>query len=151
MHIDIFAVGKAGNRPEAGLTRDYLARLPGHARLVEVEERRPLPAADRTRREGEKLLAAIPGNAFIVSLEETGHEFDSAGFARRLAAWGELGRPLAFVIGGAGGLDPAVSARAEARLSLSKMTWPHMLVRVMLAEQLYRAWSIAAGHPYHRP
>ena len=75
----------------------------------------------------------------------------SDGLARLLTRWAETARPLCFLIGGAEGLDAPVLARADHVLSLGPMTWPHMLVRPMLAEQLYRAQSIAAGHPYHRP
>jgi 23S rRNA (pseudouridine1915-N3)-methyltransferase len=75
---------------------------------------------------------------------------DSASFAALVMRWLEGGRPLAFVIGGADGLDARVTDRADHLLSLGRMTWPHMLVRVLLAEQIYRARAIAAGHPYHR-
>lgn len=148
--ILILAIGRAGRRPEAALAADYLARLPLPARLLEFEERRPLPVAERRRREGEKLLAALPASASLIALDEAGKLFDSADFARKLEALRDSGRTLAFAIGGADGHDAALLARADLTLSLSPMTWPHMLVRVMLAEQLFRGFSILANHPYHR-
>lgn len=102
------------------------------------------------RREAESLLAQIPARALVVALDLGGEMPDSEGLAGKLGRWRESGRALCFVIGGAEGLDASVLARADATLSLGRLTWPHMLVRVMLAEQLYRAQSILDGHPYHR-
>ena len=96
------------------------------------------------------MLAALPGRSFVVALDLAGAAPDTDGLVRHLAQWRDTGRALAFVIGGAEGLDASVLARADAALSLGRMTWPHMLVRVMLVEQLYRAQAISAGHPYHR-
>lgn len=107
-------------------------------------------AAEVRRREGAALLAALPEAALAIALDLGGHMPDSEGLAALLERWEGSGRPLAFLIGGAEGLDPAVQARAEQRLSLGPMTWPHFLVRGLLAEQLYRAQAIRAGHPYHR-
>ncbi len=97
------------------------------------------------------LLAALPAGAIAVALDLGGEAPDSEGLAVLVARWTEVARPVAFLIGGAEGLDPAVLARADHRLSLGRLTWPHMLVRGLLAEALYRAVSINAGHPYHRP
>ncbi len=102
------------------------------------------------RREGEAILAAIPAEAFVVALDLGGHAPDSAALSRQLTHWLERARRLVFVIGGAEGLDGPVLARADHALSLGALTWPHLLVRVMLVEQLYRARAIASGHPYHR-
>lgn len=148
--ITILALGKAGRRPEAALAQSYLDRLPFSAAIKELEEKRPLQGLELKRREGKKLLSAIPDNAFLVVLDEKGRQMTSPQLADSLAQWRESGRPLIFAIGGADGHDESVLKRADRTLSLSKMTWPHMLVRVMLAEQLYRATSIQAGHPYHR-
>jgi 23S rRNA (pseudouridine1915-N3)-methyltransferase len=104
-------------------------------------------AAEVKRREAAALLAAVPKDAFVVALDLGGVVLDSVGFGERLAVWG---RAACFVIGGAEGLDVSVLDRAGFVLSLGAMTWPHFLVRAMLAEQLYRAQAIAAGHPYHR-
>lgn len=102
------------------------------------------------RREAEALRARIPAGAFTVMLDRAGEAPDSEGLARLLARWDGAGRPLCFIIGGAEGLDPALLAQAGFLLSLGPMVWPHLLARAMLAEQLFRARSILAGHPYHR-
>jgi 23S rRNA (pseudouridine1915-N3)-methyltransferase len=140
----VAAVGRMRPGPLRELQDEYLKRLGAAAQLHEVEERRKLPAL--RRREGELLLAAVPPGRRLVALDERGESLPSAEFARRLADWGEA----AFVIGGADGLDERVRERADFRLALGAMTWPHLLCRVMLLEQLYRATAILAGHPYHR-
>ncbi len=145
----MIAVGRARSGPEAVLFAQYARRLRPALGLTEVAEGRGAPAEQR-RREGEELLAALPGGAFAVALDQGGMAHGSEALARQLERWLGLGRPICFVIGGAEGLDPAVLARADVRLSLGPMTWPHMLVRVLLAEQLYRAQCILSGHPYHR-
>ena len=117
-------------------------------RVVEVPDGRGSPA-EIMRREATALRARIPAGAFIVALDREGEAPDSAGFARRLSQWSG-GRALCFVIGGAEGLDPELLGQANTLLSLGPMVWPHMLARAMLAEQLFRAQSILAGHPYHR-
>ncbi len=97
------------------------------------------------------LEKAIPSGALVCCLDERGKVMSSPDFADQLGQWRDNGRQdVAFVIGGADGIDPAVRERADALLSFGKMVWPHMLVRVMLSEQLYRAASILAGAPYHR-
>lgn len=107
--------------------------------------------AEIRRREGEAILGALPApNAALVALDLGGEAPTSEGLARLLGRWEDAGRPLCFALGGAEGLDPAVLARADHRLSLGPMTWPHALARAMLLEQLYRARCIRAGHPYHR-
>jgi 23S rRNA (pseudouridine1915-N3)-methyltransferase len=117
--------------------------------VTEVAEGRGSEAEIR-RREAAGLLAALPANALAVALDLGGEAADTAAFAAQLGRWLETGRPVCFLIGGAEGLDRAVLDRADAVLSLGRMTWPHMLARVMLAEQIFRARAIAAGHPYHR-
>ncbi|MBB5690871.1 23S rRNA (pseudouridine1915-N3)-methyltransferase [Roseomonas alkaliterrae] len=138
---------KAG--PEAALYAHYAARLRPPPEVTEIPEARGAPAEIR-RREGAALLAALPADALAIALDLGGEAPDSLRFAALLGRWEEAGRPLCFLIGGAEGLDPAVTARAEHRISLGAMTWPHFLVRGMLAEQLYRAQAIRANHPYHR-
>jgi 23S rRNA (pseudouridine1915-N3)-methyltransferase len=127
----------------------YRDRLRPKLRFVEISEVRGTPA-ERKRSEAARLLAALPPAAFVVALDERGELHDSKTFAVLLTRWTESGRPVTFVVGGADGLDARVTDRADHVLSLGRMTWPHMLVRVLLAEQLYRARAIAAGHPYHR-
>lgn len=119
--------------------------------IVEVEERRPLPPEQLKLREGELILGALPASVPFVALDERGTQWSSRALAKRIAAWRNQGRSeLVFAIGGADGLHRAVLDRADVILALSSMTWPHLLVRGMLLEQLYRAQQILAGHPYHR-
>lgn len=119
--------------------------------IVELEEKRRLPPAELKAREAELILAALPAGARLVALDRRGSEWSSRELADRLRNWREGGvGALAFAIGGAEGLGPAVTERAETVLSLGTMTWPHLLARCMLLEQLYRAQQILAGHPYHR-
>ena len=106
--------------------------------------------AEVKRREAAALLAHLTAGTQAIVLDQGAPPPSSAVFARLLEAWLAAGRPLAFLIGGANGLDATVIARADHVLSLGPLTWPHMLVRVMLAEQLYRARAMAMGHPYHR-
>jgi 23S rRNA (pseudouridine1915-N3)-methyltransferase len=138
-----------GRGPEAELFARYCERLRPPLRLVEIADARGTPA-EKKKREAAALLAALPAAAFTVALDAAGNVHDSETFAGLVSRWLEGGRPLAFVIGGADGLDAGVVERADHVLSLGRMTWPHMLARVLLAEQLYRARAIAAGHPYHR-
>lgn len=145
------AVGRLRRGPEFDLLETYRRRMRWAVSIREVEEHRPLPAAERQRREAALLRAAVPGAAVLIALDERGSRLDSRQFADRIAAWQSAGRSdLAFVIGGADGLDAALLADADMKLSLGAMTWPHMLVRGMLMEQLYRAQQILAGHPYHK-
>jgi len=147
----LIAVGRMKSGPERELYAHYSARLNPAPQLREVEEKRNLPAAKLKVREGELLLGAIPDGAHVVALDEKGRKFASQAFAQRLGNWRDEGvKDVAFVIGGADGLDKTVLSRANLILSLSDLTWPHMLVRGLLAEQLYRANAILTGHPYHR-
>ncbi|WP_282061469.1 23S rRNA (pseudouridine(1915)-N(3))-methyltransferase RlmH [Roseobacter litoralis] len=155
MRIHIIAVGRLRAGPEKDLIDDYLTRFArsgrplglGAARIVEVEDRKNGGMSN----EAVLLRRALPDGALIAVLDERGRVESSPDFAGRLGGWRDQGRgDLAFVIGGADGIDPALRAEADFALSFGKMVWPHMLVRVMLAEQLYRAASILAGAPYHR-
>src|SRR6185437_7036116 len=145
----IVAVGRLRGGPEAELVARYAARLRPTLAVTEIAEAQGA-AAEVKRREGAALLAALPERAFAVALDLGGDMPDTDAFAALLERWLGQSRPLCFLIGGAEGLDAAVLRRADHVLSLGRLTWPHMLVRAMLAEQLYRARSIAAGHPYHR-
>lgn len=155
MRVHIIAVGRLRAGPERDLIDDYLTRFDrtgralglGPARVLEVEDRKGggMPA------EAALLEKAIPNGALISALDERGTVETSPAFANRLAGWRDTGRSdVAFVIGGADGIDPGLRARADHHLSFGKMVWPHMLVRVMLSEQLYRAASILSNGPYHR-
>jgi 23S rRNA (pseudouridine1915-N3)-methyltransferase len=151
MRVLLVAVGRLKSGPERDLYEHYAARLSWPIRLKEIDARPPLPPAQQKAREGDLLLAAVPEDAKLIALDETGELLTSAGFAARLGAWRDQGAgELAFVIGGADGLDARLHERADLRLSLGLVTWPHLLVRGLLAEQLYRAQQILAGHPYHR-
>jgi 23S rRNA (pseudouridine1915-N3)-methyltransferase len=119
--------------------------------IVELEVRRRLPAMPLKAREAALILAALPARARLIALDEHGAMWSSRILADRLAAWRDQGvAELAFAIGGADGLSAEILDRADATLSLGPMTWPHLLVRGLLLEQLYRAQQILAGHPYHR-
>ncbi len=107
-------------------------------------------AGEITRREAAALVAAMPDGAIVVALDLGGGAPDSEALAGLLTGWRDSGRAVCFVLGGAEGLHASVLARANHVLSLGKLTWPHMLARAMLAEQMYRAQCIAGGHPYHR-
>jgi 23S rRNA (pseudouridine1915-N3)-methyltransferase len=119
--------------------------------LKEIEIKKELAVDVRRAREGEALLAAMPQGSRIVALDERGRSETSEAFASRLGRWRDDGvRTVGFLIGGADGLDEAVRKKADLVMSFGAPTWPHMLVRAMLAEQIYRAQTILAGHPYHR-
>lgn len=145
----VVAIGRSRGGPEADLFARYSARIRPALAFTEIADGKGSPVEIK-RREGEALLAALPGQAFTIALDLGGEMLDSATFAARLEGWLTLSRPIRFLIGGAEGLDQQVIARADFILSLGRMTWPHLLARAMLAEQIYRARSIAAGHPYHR-
>lgn len=147
--MQLIAVGKLRAGPERELFEKYQVRLRPRLAVTEVPEASGA-AAEVKRRETEALLAALPERAYAVALDLGADPIDSEGFALKLRGWLESARPVVFVIGGAEGLGQPILARADAVLSLGRMTWPHLLVRGMLAEQLYRAQSIFAGHPYHR-
>jgi len=147
----IAAVGRIKAGPLAELQSEYVKRLGGSIAIKEVEERRALPPGKRKAREGELLLAALPEDAVVVALDERGKALASIAFAERLQRWRADGtKTLAFVIGGADGLAQPVVQRAGLTVSLGAMTWPHLLARILLLEQLYRAQQILNGHPYHR-
>jgi 23S rRNA (pseudouridine1915-N3)-methyltransferase len=155
MRIHLIAVGSRMPRwVDEGFT-DYAKRMPAECRvnLVEIPTGRRGKHADlaRLRRdEGTRQLAAIPRGAHVVALEVTGRSWSTGQLAGRLDGWLREGRDTALLIGGPEGLDPTARAAAAEEWSLSALTLPHPLVRVLIAEQLYRAWSILQHHPYHR-
>lgn len=151
MRFHLIAVGKSRPGPAQSLFREYAGRLSPPLALIEVEEKRPLGPDALKSREAELLLAQVPAGATILLLDERGAEMTSAGLAEKLGRWRDQGvGDLAILIGGAAGHGDAARARATATLCLGRMTWPHMLVRGLIAEQLYRAQQIRVGHPYHR-
>jgi 23S rRNA (pseudouridine1915-N3)-methyltransferase len=147
--VRLLAIGKAGSGPEAELFSRYAARIRPALTLAEFAPGQG-SVAEIKRREADSLLGALGPQDFVIALDSGGQTPDSEELAQLLARWSETGKKLAFLIGGTEGFDAAVIARANARLSLGRLTWPHLLVRPMLAEQIYRAQMILAGHPYHR-
>ncbi len=155
MRVHICAVGRLRAGPEKTLIDDYLTRFDrtgrglglGPARVIEIEDKK----GGGMTAEAALLDRAIPDGAVICVLDERGKVEKSPEFARRLAQWRDAGRgDLALVIGGADGIAPVLREKSDHALSFGKMVWPHMLVRVMMSEQLYRAASILSGGPYHR-
>jgi len=155
MQLHLIAVGNRmpGWVEEAYTT--YAKRMPASTRLNLIEiapakRTRGTDAARAIAQEGERMLAAIPKGAYVVALEVDGRAWSTEQLAGELARWRQGGRDIALLVGGPEGLCPDCRQRAEARWSLSPLTLPHPLVRVVLAEQLYRACSILDNHPYHR-
>jgi len=155
MRVHICAVGRLRKGAERDLYDDYLTRFDrtgralalGPAKLIEVEDKKGGGMAS----EAVVLERAMPSGSLICTMDERGDVMTSPQFAAKLGQWRDQGRAdVTFVIGGADGIDPSLRAKADASLSFGKMVWPHMLVRVMLAEQLYRAASILSHGPYHR-
>ena len=159
MRLMIAAVGKMRAGPERGLFDDYRKRaeLAGRAlglsgpALAECEAPKNASGAKRRDLEAALLLKALPAGAHIIALDERGTDLTSEDIAAAIARRRDAGAPaFALLIGGADGHGPDIKARAAARWSFGRATWPHMLVRIMLAEQIYRATTILSGHPYHR-
>ena len=151
MKITIAAIGRASRGPERDLYDHYAGRIRWPLVLREIEEKRKLPARQLMQREGELLLEAAPAGATLVMLDRRGKVLDSETFAARLGGWRDTSvSDVAFLIGGADGHTEAMLKKATLVLSFGAMTWPHLLARGMLAEQIYRAQQLLAGHPYHR-
>ncbi len=155
MRVHICAVGRIRKGPERALIDDYLTRFDRTGRALslgpciehEVDERKATEPASQAR----ALERVLAGGALIVALDERGEMRSSREFAQDIAGWRDSGvSDLAFVIGGADGLDPDLRNAAGKLLAFGPMVWPHMLARVMLSEQIYRAATILAGSPYHR-
>jgi len=153
--VQICAVGRLRSGPEQQLIDDYATRFDrtgralglGPLTMSEVEDRKNGGMGP----EAVLLEKAIASGSVICTLDERGKMMSSPEFAQKLAGWRDEGRSnIAFVIGGADGIDPSLRAKADASISLGRMVWPHMLARVMLCEQIYRASTILAGTPYHR-
>jgi len=155
MRVHICAVGRLRASPERTMIEDYISRFDktgrslglGPATINEVEDKKGIGMSA----EAQLLDRALPKGAVICTLDERGALLSSPEFSQKLANWRDAGRSdLAFVIGGADGIDPSLRNKADFSLSFGKMVWPHMMARVMLCEQLYRAASILSGSPYHR-
>ncbi|WP_018901057.1 23S rRNA (pseudouridine(1915)-N(3))-methyltransferase RlmH [Rhizobium sp. 2MFCol3.1] len=159
MRVGLFAVGRLKSGPEKDLAARYFDRFAKagpaigleFSRVVEVAESRASNADTRKREEAGMLQKSLADGSILILLDERGKALDSEGFATLLGNYRDQGkREMTIAIGGADGLDPALYDRADATLCLGKMTWPHQLVRTLIAEQLYRAVTILSGHPYHR-
>ncbi|MEF2072082.1 23S rRNA (pseudouridine(1915)-N(3))-methyltransferase RlmH [Consotaella aegiceratis] len=159
MKVMIAAVGRMKSGPERELAERYLTRLKkvgaplalDYSGLTELAESKASSSAERKRDEAARLLAALPDKGCLVALDETGRTPSSEEFASQLAERRDGGtRDLALVIGGPDGLDDEIRRKADWVVSFGRMTLPHQILRIVLAEQLYRAATILAGHPYHR-
>lgn len=156
MKLRIIAIGRTRKGPEASLIEEYRKRLSWPLTIEEMEEKRTSAGTELKAREGELFKAALvqkkgSGRQIVVALDEHGKQLTSREFAGKLEAWRDGGASeVAFLIGGADGLDEKLLKQADFKLSLGAMTWPHLLARVLIVEQIYRAQQILNGHPYHR-
>ncbi len=155
MHIHLIAVGqKMPGWVKTGYD-EYTKRLPQNfsLKLIEVPPGQRSKSSDPKRaieEESDKVLNAIPSGAYVIALDERGKQWTTLQLANHMREWMQAGRDIALLVGGPDGLSEACKQRAEQLWSLSNLTLPHSLVRVFLAEQLYRGWSVTQGHPYHR-
>ena len=159
MRLVVIAVGRLKQGPERELAERYRERFDDIGRKLgfrglqihEIPESRAREAETRTAEEATAISAAITPKSILVALDERGEAIDSQGFARQLARWrDDQVASTIFIIGGADGLSPELRRMAKLRMAFGSATWPHQMVRVMLLEQVYRAATILAGHPYHR-
>jgi len=156
MQVTLLAVGRMKQGPQKQQIDSYITRCPWPVKIIEIEEKRPIRGPARLIREGDLFLKALDGGAggaaaHVIALDERGKSMRSTEFADMIRRQQEAGAArLVFLIGGADGYDPRVRQRADVLLSLGDMTWPHMMARLMICEQLYRASCILAGHPYHK-
>ncbi len=155
MYIDLICIGqKMPTYVEMGF-KEYAKRLPAVCRLnlIEIPLRKRSKNADIVRlqrQEGEQMLAAIPQGAYVIALDELGKMWSSPQLSKQLAHWMQDYSRVALLVGGPEGLSAACLQRAQQHWSLSALTLPHQLVRIVVAEQLYRAWTLLNNHPYHR-
>jgi 23S rRNA (pseudouridine1915-N3)-methyltransferase len=159
MRVVVIAIGRLKQGPERELSERYRERFEDIGRKLgfrgldvhEIPESRARDAVTRMAEEAAAISAAIPEKSVLVALDERGDNIDSAGFARHLGRWRDASvAHTIFVIGGADGLSPDLRRKAKLGIAFGSATWPHQMVRVMLLEQIYRAATILAGHPYHR-
>lgn len=159
MRLCVIAIGRMKQGPERELAERYRERFDDIGRklgfrgleLHEIAESRARDAATRMTEEAAAIAALVPDRSVLVAMDERGQNLDSVGFARKLADWRDQSVPhTVFVIGGADGLSPELRRKAKLSVSFGAATWPHQILRVMLFEQIYRAATILAGHPYHR-
>lgn len=146
MKLWVIAVGHKMPQWVETATQDYVKRMPREC-AIEIKELKPdlNPA-----KEAVKIREALPKNALVIALDERGIDQTTVQISKQLEAWLSLGSDVALLIGGADGLDPSIKKEAQAIWRLSSLTLPHAMARLLLVEQLYRAWTILQGHPYHR-
>jgi 23S rRNA (pseudouridine1915-N3)-methyltransferase len=159
MRLLVIAIGRLKQGPERELAERYRERFDDIGRklgfrgleISEIPESRARDATSRMAEEATAISAAMPENSVLVALDERGENLDSSAFSRQLGRWRDegIGNTI-FVIGGADGLLPDLRRKAKLRMAFGSATWPHQMVRIMLLEQVYRAATILAGHPYHR-
>ena len=158
MRLVVVSIGRLKQGPEQELAERYRERFEDIGRKLgfrglavhEIPESRARDAATRISEEAAGIAAAIPEKSVLVALDERGKSIDSTAFARHLARFRDAATDIIFVIGGADGLSPELRGKARLVIAFGAATWPHQMVRVMLLEQIYRAATILAGHPYHR-
>ncbi|MBR1125447.1 23S rRNA (pseudouridine(1915)-N(3))-methyltransferase RlmH [Bradyrhizobium lablabi] len=158
MRLVVIAIGRLKQGPERELAERYRERFDDTGRKLgfrgleihEIPESRAREAATRMAEEAAEISALIPEKHVLIALDERGKSIDSAAFAQHLGRFRDEARDVIFVIGGADGLSPELRRKAKLTIAFGAATWPHQMVRVMLLEQIYRAATILAGHPYHR-
>ena len=150
MKITVCAIGRLKAGPEKDLWERYRIRLRCPLKIIELEERKKVSAMELKRLEGALLTDAIPASTLVIALDKGGKSFSSSDFANQLSSWNDMGQNLTFLIGGSNGIDQSTLDNAHLQMSFGTATWPHMLARILLIEQLYRAEQILAGTPYHR-
>ncbi|MGY9000295.1 MAG: 23S rRNA (pseudouridine(1915)-N(3))-methyltransferase RlmH [Rhodospirillales bacterium] len=151
MNITIAAVSRMKASPEKDLWNDYARRLKWNLTIKEVEEKKQLKPAQMKIKEAELLLAALPKDAKFIAMDQNGSAISSIEFAKTIRGWQNDGiQDIAILIGGSNGLDKSILDKAALKIAMGSMTWPHMLARVMLLEQIYRAQCILDNHPYHK-
>ena len=155
MKVHLIAVGK--KMPEwinSGYA-EFSKRMPPELQIDLIEitpsvRNKTTPTEKNIKEEAKRIQSAIPANSRLIVLDEKGKNFSSIALSKKMESWLPMGQDIVLVIGGADGIDPKIKQQADEKWSLSSFTLPHALVRVVVAEQLYRAWSILKGHPYHR-
>jgi len=155
MKVHLIAVGKKIPEWINSGYAEFSKRMPPELQIDLIEitpsvRNKTTPTEKNIKEEGKRIQSAIPANSRLIVLDEKGKNFSSIALSKKMESWLPMGQDIVLVIGGADGIDPKIKQQADEKWSLSSFTLPHALVRVVIAEQLYRAWSILKGHPYHR-
>ncbi len=150
MKFNIIAIGKMKSSPELDIVKKYIKRCNTPINIIEIETKKTPLENQIKKSEADLILSKISNNDILIALDETGETFSSEKFSEKIKSFTANGQYIYFVIGGAFGLDESVKQRADIIISFGAMTFPHMLVRVMLCEQLYRVRTIIDNHPYHK-